>query len=74
MYSLAVGLAVLMRFMLAEVRPRYVTAVRELSMQEAVETVARALQGRTPAEAGAVLARKCSFRVKLLMPERARFV
>ncbi|MBP6506540.1 MAG: hypothetical protein KA257_03150 [Opitutaceae bacterium] len=63
----AVGLAVLMRFMLAEVRPRYVTSVR-LSMQEAVETVARALQGRTPAEAGAVLARKSSFRVKLLTP------
>lgn len=44
----AVGLAVLMRFVLAEVRPRYVSSL-ERTMQESVSLVAAALRSR-PAE------------------------
>ena len=61
----AVGFAVLMRFMLAEVRPRYVTAVR-LNLQDSARMVAAALNGRTTAEAAAALAGQASFRARLV--------
>lgn len=64
----AVGFAVLMRFMLAEVRPRYVTAVR-LNLQDSARMVAAALQGRTVAEASAALAGQASFRTRLVAAE-----
>ena len=61
----AVGFAVLMRFMLAEVRPRYVTAVR-LNLQDSARMVAVALNGRTAAEAAAALAGQASSRARLV--------
>ena len=61
----ALGFAVLMRYVLAEVRPRYVTAVR-LHLQDAARTVAAALTGRTTADAAAALAGQASFRVRLV--------
>ncbi|HWA85803.1 MAG TPA: ATP-binding protein, partial [Opitutus sp.] len=65
----AVGFSVLMRFMLAEVRPRYVRAV-ETNMQDTTTAVARALEGRTPAEAPAVLGRLTSYRARLMGADR----
>lgn len=64
----AVGLAVLMRFVLAEVRPRYVTAV-QLSMQGAVDTVARALEGKAADEIARVLSGETNYRVNLSTPD-----
>lgn len=61
----AVGFAVLMRFMLVEVRPRYVTAVR-LNLQDSARMVAAAMHGRTSAEAAAALAGPASFRTRLV--------
>ncbi len=61
----AVGLLVLMRFMLAEVRPRYVAGVRQ-NLQDSAHLVAASLAGRTKAEAAAVLAGQASFRVRLV--------
>ena len=61
----AVGFAVLMRFMLAEVRPRYVRAV-QANLQDTASAVAGALAGRTPAEAAAVLGGLTSFRARLV--------
>jgi two-component system sensor histidine kinase CreC len=61
----AVGFVVLMRFMLAEVRPRYVTAVR-LNLQGSAHLVAAALNGRTPEQAAATLAGQTAFRVRLM--------
>jgi len=63
--STALGFAVLMRFMLAEVRPRYVTAVR-MNLQDAVCTVAATLEGRTVEEARRALAGRASFRARLV--------
>ena len=60
----AVGLAVLMRFMLAEVRPRYVTGLRQ-SLQDSATLVAGTLQGRTKAEAHQLLAAPASFTIRL---------
>ena len=59
----AVGFAVLMRFMLAEVRPRYVTAV-QANLQDAAHVMAAALQGRTADEAAAALKGPKSFRAR----------
>ena len=61
----AVGFSVLMRFMLAEVRPRYVSAVRA-NMRDTAVAVAKALEGRTPAEAAAALRGLESFRARLV--------
>ena len=61
----AVGFAVLMRFMLAEVRPRYVAAVR-LNLQDSARLVAAALTDRTTAEAATALASQVNFRVRLV--------
>ncbi|MSU70356.1 MAG: HAMP domain-containing protein [Opitutaceae bacterium] len=61
----AVGFAVLMRYMLAEMRPRYVMAVRA-NLQDAAQVVAAALRGRTAAEAVSALASPSSFRVRLM--------
>lgn len=63
----AVGFAVLMRFMLAEVRPRYVTAV-QANLQDAAHVMAAALQGRTADEAAAALKGPKSFRARLMAP------
>ena len=64
----AIGLSVLMYYVLAEVRPRYVTAVR-LNLQSAVNAVAVALEGRTTAQAIAVLERQDHFRARLVLPD-----
>ncbi|HVZ65162.1 MAG TPA: ATP-binding protein [Lacunisphaera sp.] len=64
----AVGFAVLMRFILAEVRPRYVAAVR-LSMQDTARLLASALAGRTPAQAAEVLGGPAGFRRRVLGPD-----
>ncbi len=61
----AVGFAVLMRFMLAEVRPRYVTAVRQ-NLEETARLLARTLEGRSVAEAGTALAGTASFRARVV--------
>lgn len=61
----AVGFAVLMRFMLAEVRPRYVTAVRQ-NLEETARLLTRAMDGKTLAEARATLAGTASFRARLV--------
>ncbi|MDB6169693.1 MAG: creC [Verrucomicrobia bacterium] len=61
----AVGFSVLMRFVLAEVRPRYVTAVR-LNLQDSARMVGAALRGRTLADARAALAGESAFRVRLV--------
>lgn len=61
----AVGLAVLMRFMLAEVRPRYVAAV-EQNLQDSARLVAAALKNHTVAEARGALAVPHAFRVQLI--------
>ncbi|MFI5336024.1 MAG: ATP-binding protein [Opitutales bacterium] len=61
----AVGFAVLMRFMLAEVRPRYVNAVRA-NLQDTVAVMAAALRGRTVAEARKALDGGAGFRVRLV--------
>ena len=66
----AVGFAVLMRFMLAEVRPRYVAAVR-LNLQDSARLVAASLQGRSTAEAAAALAGQVNFRVRLVAADGA---
>ena len=66
----AMGFAVLMRFMLAEVRPRYVAAVR-LNLQDSARLVAASLQGRTTAEAAAALASQANFRVRLVAADGA---
>jgi len=63
--SSSVGFAVLMRFMLAEVRPRYVAAVR-LNLQDSARLVAASLQGRTAAEAAGALSAQANFRVRLV--------
>ncbi|HTJ77385.1 MAG TPA: ATP-binding protein [Rariglobus sp.] len=69
----AVGFAVLMRFILAEVRPRYVAAVR-LNMQDTARLLASALAGRTPAQAAQALGGPAGFRRRVLGPEgRALF-
>ncbi|HUG12851.1 MAG TPA: ATP-binding protein [Opitutaceae bacterium] len=64
----AIGLSVLMYYVLAEVRPRYVTAVR-LNLQESVNAVAAALERRTVADAVAVLSRPMHFRARLVLPD-----
>ncbi|HVT74642.1 MAG TPA: HAMP domain-containing protein, partial [Lacunisphaera sp.] len=64
----AVGFAVLMRFILAEVRPRYVAAVR-LSMQDTARLLASALAGRTPAQAAQALGGPAGFRRRVLGPD-----
>jgi two-component system sensor histidine kinase CreC len=61
----AVGFSVLMRFMLAEVRPRYVRAV-QANMRDTAAAVAKALEGRTPAEAAKVLGGLGSFEARLV--------
>ncbi|MBS0630540.1 MAG: HAMP domain-containing protein [Verrucomicrobia bacterium] len=61
----AVGFAVLMRFMLAEVRPRYVTAVRQ-NLEETARLLARALEGKTVAQARATLGDTANFRAQLM--------
>lgn len=61
----AMGFAVLMRFMLAEVRPRYVTAVRQ-NLEETSRLLARAMDGKTLAEARATLGGTASFRARLV--------
>ena len=61
----AVGFAVLMWFMLAEVRPRYVSAV-EVNLQDAAHVTAAALKGRSVPEAAAALSGPKSFRARLL--------
>ncbi|MDB6126167.1 MAG: creC [Verrucomicrobia bacterium] len=61
----AVGFLVLMRFVLAEVRPRYVTAVR-FNLQDSARIVAASLKGRPAAQAVAALTAPSSFRVKLV--------
>lgn len=66
----AIGLSVLMYYVLAEVRPRYVTAVR-LNLQESANAVAAALEGRSTADAIAVLSRPMHFRARLVMPDGA---
>lgn len=60
----AVGLAVLMRFVLGEVRPRQVEAVRA-NLADATHALAAALAGRTREEAAAALTGRASFRVQL---------
>lgn len=61
----AVGFFVLMRFMLSEVRPRYVTAVQQ-NLRDSARMVASALEGRTLDGARAALAGEAAFRVKLV--------
>ncbi|HVU25067.1 MAG TPA: ATP-binding protein [Opitutus sp.] len=61
----AVGFSVLMRFMLAEVRPRYVRAM-QATLQDTATAVAKALEGRTPAQAGAALGGLENFRARLM--------
>ena len=66
----AVGFLVLMRFMLAEVRPRYVTAVR-FNLQDSARIVAASLKGRTAQEAVAALKTSPTFQVKRVAPDGA---
>ncbi|MCM2273771.1 MAG: ATP-binding protein [Candidatus Didemnitutus sp.] len=61
----AAGFAVLMGFMLAEVRPRYVTAVRE-HLRDAAHVLAATLHGRAPEEAAAALSSPATFQVRLV--------
>lgn len=61
----AVGLTVLMYYVLAEVRPRYVTAVR-LNLQDSANAVAGALDGRSVDDAVAALQTQLHFRVRLV--------
>lgn len=61
----ALGYVVLMWFMLAEVRPRYVSAVRT-HLRDSVQVLAATLHGRTQAEAAAALASPATFRVRLV--------
>jgi len=61
----AVGFVGLMLFVLAEVRPRYVAALRG-NLQDTVRVLAPALQGRTKTEAAAALGGKESFHVRLM--------
>lgn len=61
----AVGFLVLLRYVLAEVRPRYVAAVRG-NLQDSARIVAATLHGRTTAEARTALSGSASFRVRLL--------
>ncbi|MCF7687817.1 MAG: HAMP domain-containing protein [Cephaloticoccus sp.] len=60
----AVGMVVLMRFILAEVRPRYVTAVQG-NLQDAVQMVARGLKDQSAQEAAVILSGRTGFRVQL---------
>jgi hypothetical protein len=64
----AIGLSVLMYYVLAEVRPRYVTAVR-LNLQDAANAVAGALEGRPTAEAIAALETQLHFRRRLVLDD-----
>jgi two-component system sensor histidine kinase CreC len=64
----AIGLSVLMYYVLAEVRPRYVTAVR-LNLQDAANAVAAALEGRTVADAADALKTQLHFRARLVLPD-----
>ncbi len=57
----AVGLAVLMRFVLAEVRPRYVSSL-ERTMQESADLVAAALASRPRSDWPGVFARMAAVR------------
>lgn len=66
----AVGLAVLMRFMLAEVRPRYVSAVRA-DLEEAGRLLAATLEGRSEAAAVAAVAQARYFQAALIAPDGA---
>ncbi|MDP2138252.1 MAG: ATP-binding protein [Candidatus Didemnitutus sp.] len=61
----AVGFAVLMWFMLAEVRPRYVSAV-QANLRDAAHSIALALAGRTEEQAVAALAGQPSYQVRLV--------
>ena len=61
----AVGFAVLMWFMLAEVRPRYVSAV-QANLRDAAHSIALALAGHTEAQAIAALAGQPSYQVRLV--------
>ncbi len=61
----AVGFAVLMWFMLAEVRPRYVSAV-QANLRDAARSIARSLEGRSEAEALAALTGQPSYQVRLV--------
>lgn len=61
----AAGLFVLMRYVLAEVRPRYITGV-SLNLKDAAVIVASALEGRTVAEAIGALKSEAHFRVRLV--------
>ncbi|MDP1580218.1 MAG: ATP-binding protein [Candidatus Didemnitutus sp.] len=60
----AVGFAVLMWFILAEVRPRYVFAV-QVNLRDAANSIARALEGRTEAQVVAALVGQPSYQVQL---------
>jgi two-component system sensor histidine kinase CreC len=64
----AIGLSVLMYYVLAEVRPRYVTAVR-LNLQDAANAVAGALNGRTVGEAVEALRTQLHFRTQIVLPD-----
>ncbi|HEY5551143.1 MAG TPA: ATP-binding protein [Opitutaceae bacterium] len=64
----AIGLSVLMYYVLAEVRPRYVTAVR-LNLQDAANAVAAALEGRTTSDAVEALKTQLHFRARLVLPD-----
>lgn len=64
----AIGLSVLMYYVLAEVRPRYVTAVR-LNLQDAANAVAAALEDRTVGEAVDALKTQLHFRARLVLPD-----
>ena len=66
----AVGFAVLMRFVLIEVRPRYFTAVRQ-NLQDTSRALAAALRGRTMAQARAALSGSSGFRVRLVATDGA---
>ncbi|MBI3886295.1 MAG: HAMP domain-containing protein [Opitutae bacterium] len=61
----AIGFAVLMWFMLAEVRPRYVSAV-QANLRDAAHSIALALAGHTEAQALAALAGQPSYQVGLV--------
>lgn len=61
----ALGYVVLMWFMLAEVRPRYVSAVRT-HLRDSAHVLAATLHGRTQTDAAAVLASPATFRVRLV--------
>lgn len=61
----AIGFAVLMWFMLAEVRPRYVSAV-QANLRDAAHSIARALNGHSEAQAIAALAGQPSYQVRLV--------